>query len=86
MRLLKAGDESAHRIVQAPATASRAVRRAIGLWGGLWKWDTNATEMQRTYVPRYLRRHYSADAPKTRRARRHRAVILRLSRAKGIIR
>lgn len=85
-RLITAGDSTAHAIVQAPATANRAARRAVGLWGSIWRWDLNASpETRRTYVPRYIRRHFNPAVPKTRRARRHQAVILRISRQKGLV-
>lgn len=85
-RLVKAGNAEAHSIVQAPATASRAARRAIGLWGSIWKWDVNASEdMRRTYVPRYIRRHFTTAVPRTRRQRRVQARITRISRQKGLV-
>lgn len=86
---IRRGDTTAIAVAQAPATANRAVRRSYGLWGSIWRWDLNAADdTRRTYVPRYIRRHYSARVmltPSTRRERRHRARILRVSRQKGII-
>lgn len=72
---------------EAPATFNRATRRSVGLLSRIWRWDLNASEeTRRTYVPRYIRRHFSTNlTSQTRRARKHRAVILRISRAKGIV-
>jgi hypothetical protein len=74
-------------IWEAPAQYNRATRRRAGLFGRFWRWDLNATEdTRRTYVPRYVRRHFDSDKfihPKTRRQRRHNAVILRIMRSKG---
>jgi hypothetical protein len=75
-------------IWEAPATFNRATRRRAHLYGRFWRWDLNASEeTRRTYVPRYIRRHFDSDkflTPKGRRQRRHRAVILRISRTKGL--
>lgn len=80
------GQSLAQKIIDAPALYNRLTRRSIGLYGRFWRWDLNASQdTRRTYVPRYIRRHFTTVTPKTRRDRRHRAVILRISRAKGII-
>ncbi len=77
------------QIMEAPVDFNRETRRRVGLYGRFWRWDLNAADdTRRTYVPRYIRRHYMTlqfAKPATRRQRRHRAVILRISRAKGII-
>lgn len=85
-RLLQRKDADAAAIATAPATANRATRRSVGLWGHIWRWDLRGTEMQRTFVPRYIRRHYSAAAPLTRRQRRHQARVLRITRSRGLLR
>ena len=74
------------QVLEAPATFNRATRRAVGLTGRLWRWDLNANpETRRTYLPRYIRRHYDAAIMRTdpmpsltRRQRRHRARITRI--------
>jgi hypothetical protein len=74
-------------IVAAPATHNRATRRAIGMWGSIWRWDMNATEeTRRTYVPRYIRRNFkfAIEAKPTRKRRKIEARILRISARKGI--
>lgn len=78
----------AERILKEPALFNRATRRSIGLYGRFWKWDVNVDGMRRTYVPRYIRRHYQTQTmrvPHTRRQRKERARILRISRAKGLV-
>lgn len=69
----------------APALFNRATRRRVKLFGRIWKWDLNASEeTRRTFVPRYMRRHFSATKPRSRRERRHRAYILRQAKRYGI--
>lgn len=71
----------------APAQFNRATRRRAGLWGRIWKWDTNVPEMYREYIPRYVRRHFDSGKflfPKTRRQRRHRARIIAISNRTGV--
>lgn len=76
------------QVWEAPALYNRATRRRVGLRSHLWRWDTNAvSEMQRTFVPRFIRRHFSTTimlTPRTRRERRARAKIVRLAKAHGI--
>lgn len=67
------------QVLEAPALFNRRTRRSIGLFGRYWKWDLNASEeTRRVYLPRYIRRHFSADQPRTRRQRKARARILRI--------
>lgn len=75
------------QVWSAPADFNRETRRRFGLFGRYWRWDLNASEdTRRTYVPRYIRRHYEGANPNgTRRQRRHWARILATSRAKGIV-
>lgn len=72
----------------APALYNRETRRRAGLYGRIWRWDTNAVpEMRRTFVPRFIRRHFSTSTmllPSTRRQRRTRARIMRLVKSKGL--
>lgn len=79
----------AQQVLEAPADFNRKTRRSIGLFGRFWRWDLNASEeTRRPYVPRYIRRHFNNRimlAPSTRRQRRQRARILRISRQKGIV-
>jgi hypothetical protein len=88
-RKVREGDAIAQAVVSAPASHNRALRRSVGLWGSIWRWDLNASEeTRRTFVPRYIRRHFSNRimlVPTTRRQRRERARILRVSRQKGIV-
>lgn len=74
----------------APALYNRATRRRVRLWGRIWRWDLNAHEdTRRTYVPRYIRRHYNRsllDGTLTRRERRHKNRIMRIAKAKGMVR
>lgn len=86
----------AKRILDSPADFNRATRRSVGLFGRLWKWDVNGTEMQRTYVPRYVRKHYDRvmlsieSGPPTgqkrwpRSVRKQRARIARVISSKGM--
>ena len=75
------------QVLEAPALFNRATRRSIKLWGSIWRWDLNASaETRRTYLPRYIRRHYNPKPPTTRRERRHLTHIMRLTRAKGLMR
>lgn len=77
---------TAKDIFDAPALYNRATRRAFRLWGSIWKWDLNASEdTRRTYVPRYIRRHFTTAVPRTRRQRRAQARIIRISRQKGLV-
>lgn len=73
----------AQAIVQAPALFNRARRRAIGMWGSIWRWDTNGTEMERTFVPRYIRRHQRwLKGGNSRKVRRERARVIRMTKAR----
>lgn len=76
------------QILDAPAEFNRATRRAIGLYGRFWKWDMRGTEMQRTFVPRYIRRHSEVlkivTRKRTRRERRHVARIHRIAITRGM--
>lgn len=73
------------QVWRAPALFNRKTRRAYGILSKVWRWDTNVEGMQRTYVPRYIRRHVKALVThKTRRERRHRATIIRIAAQKGI--
>lgn len=75
----------AQQVIDAPALFNRRTRRSVGLFGRYWKWDLNASEeTRRTFVPRYMRRHFSVAVPRTRRQRRHRAVIMKLAYHYGI--
>lgn len=47
-------------IWEAPALYNRHVRRAAGLLSRFWRWDSSP-ETRRTFVPRYIRRHFDAD-------------------------
>lgn len=74
---------------KSPALFNRATRRRAGLTGRIWRWDMNVPGMQRTFVPRYIRRHFSAETmsgAKTRRQRKQRARIMRLVKSTGIAR
>lgn len=72
-------------IWEAPALHNRATRRRARLWGRIWKWDLNASEeTRRTFLPRYIRRHYANTTPRTRRQRKATARILRISAHYGI--
>lgn len=76
------------QVWSAPAEYNRETRRRVRLFGRIWRWDLNASEeTRRTYVPRYIRRHYAASlvGPNTRRRRHRRARILAITRAKGLI-
>lgn len=73
------------KVWESPATYNRKTRRMVRLYGRIWKWDLNASEeTRRTFVPRYIRRHFDTAVPRTRRQRRHRATILRISKRYGI--
>lgn len=81
----------------SPALFNRATRRRAGITGRIWKWDTRGTEMQRTFVPRYIRRNYrkvptvsigafgDVYAPAlTRRQRKMRSKIMRIVAQTGL--
>jgi hypothetical protein len=72
------------QVWDAPATHNRATRRAARLWGRIWKWDVNTPGFQRTFVPRYIRRHYSRKSAVTRRQRRHYNRVMRIAAHYGI--
>jgi hypothetical protein len=73
------------QIMEAPALFNRRTRRSIGMYGRIWKWDLNASEeTRRTFLPRYIRRHYANTTPHTRRQRKATARILRISARYGI--
>ena len=68
---------------ESPALHNRATRRWARLWGSIWKWDQQALGLDPNLPRRYARRHFDQQKflfPKTRRQRRHRAVILRVAR------
>ena len=68
---------------ESPALHNRATRRWAKLWGSIWKWDQQALGLPADLPRRYARRHFDQQKflfPKTRRQRRHRAVILRVAR------
>lgn len=73
------------QVLEAPATFNRATRRSVGLLGKFWKWDVNTPGLQRTFTPRYVRRHFSAAVPTTRRQRKAQARVLRITAAKGLV-
>lgn len=67
------------QVWEAPALFNRRMRRAAGLLSKYWRWDLNATaETRRVYTPRYIRRHFDAGIPRTRRQRKARARVLRI--------
>ncbi len=73
------------QVWEAPALHNRATRRRAHLWGRIWRWDLNASEeTRRTFLPRYIRRHYANTTPHTRRQRKATARILRISARYGI--
>lgn len=80
-------EDFVRRVWGAPALHNRATRRRVGLVSRIWRWDVNASaEMQRTFVPRYIRRHYSHARPTGTRRQRHRwAKIERITRSKGLL-
>jgi hypothetical protein len=85
-RIRKPAPLTGKDIAEAPALYNRATRRAFGLFGRFWRWDLNASDdTRRTYVPRYIRRHFNVAVPRTRRQRRVQARILRITREKGLV-
>lgn len=74
---------------KSPALFNRETRRRAGLLSRFWRWDTQGIpEMRRTFVPRYIRRHFKAEtmlAPTTRRQRKVRARIMRATKQAGIL-
>lgn len=80
-------DIQAMLVVAAPALHNRARRRSIGMWGSIWRWALQDNEeTRRTYVPRYIRRHYkfAIEARPMRRRRKIEARILRITRQRGV--
>lgn len=87
-RALREEPDKTAVIIAAPAYHNRATRRSIGLWGSIWKWDVNASEeTRRTFVPRYIRRHYKGATGPRARQRQHRrelARILKITVERGV--
>lgn len=78
-------DDLRKSIINALAIYNRAARR--GIYGRLWAWDPRAMGVRSDLPSRYIRRHFTPtlliQTPSTRRARRHRARILRLLKQQG---
>ena len=87
-RTKRPAEDLIRAIWTSPVDYNRETRRRARLFGRIWKWDLSANEKtRRTYVPRYIRRHYKqvpTSPSRTRRQRRHWAVIQRISQRKGI--
>ena len=79
-RIKAMGIDQIRAVWDAPATFNRHSRRAAGVFGRLWRWDSMMLGIDPNLPPRYVRRHWSESVlthPKTRRQRRHKARILK---------
>ena len=71
------------QVYEAPALFNRHTRRAVGILSKVWRWDLRGTEMERLFVPRYVRRHGPRVIATrgTHRTRRERREAARVNRA-----
>ena len=66
------------RVADDPSAYNRSTRRANGLRGRLFK-------MSGSYVPRFIRRHFTTDKPVTRRQRKAQARVSAIARQRGLV-